>query len=375
MPDDLDFDDPRPPTEEEWGTPLVEPRSAPELERRFRRRVGMVSGAVPYVTPHPWLYRPFLFLSDPTLSHIDEEFASALSFIIARDNSCRFCYSTFRTLLRLSNFSADDLEDLETHFSAQGFSRGEEWGLRLAVRLSRCAGVAEAIDRLQALGYSDAAIREMAGISVLNLAANRIGTLLSIPVSTFEEMADRWYLEVWRRVALPLLRLPRVGRDGQAPLQDGAVEGPLSPWVAQLRGTPVGTVLRGFVDQWLHEDRPLTRPTKLLLLGVVARGVAAEDLERHVQLLLTEEVGLDTESIAAALDHLGGPAVSDRAESLLQLARASIRYDFGPIKRVAYDCTQGLGRRATLEAIASVSLANALARLETLQTLSDSAAD
>jgi hypothetical protein len=103
--------------------------------------------------------------------------------------------------------------------------------------------------------------------------------------------------------------------------------------------------------------------------------VAAEDLERHVQLLLTEEVGLDTESIAAALDHLGGPAVSDRAESLLQLARASIRYDFGPIKRVAYDCTQGLGRRATLEAIASVSLANALARLETLQTLSDSAAD
>ncbi|MEF8940585.1 MAG: hypothetical protein V5A22_12115 [Salinivenus sp.] len=32
MPDDRSFDDPRPPTEEEWGTPLVEPRSAPTLE-------------------------------------------------------------------------------------------------------------------------------------------------------------------------------------------------------------------------------------------------------------------------------------------------------------------------------------------------------
>ena len=33
---DLDFDVPRPPTEDEWGTPLVEPRSSPNLERQFR---------------------------------------------------------------------------------------------------------------------------------------------------------------------------------------------------------------------------------------------------------------------------------------------------------------------------------------------------
>jgi hypothetical protein len=33
---DLDFDVPRPPTEDEWGTPLVEPKSSPNLERQFR---------------------------------------------------------------------------------------------------------------------------------------------------------------------------------------------------------------------------------------------------------------------------------------------------------------------------------------------------
>lgn len=366
MPDDLAFDDPRPPTEEEWGTPLVEPKEAPEMEQKFRRRIGMVSGAVPYVVPHPWLYQPFLFLSDPSLAALDEDLVSALSFIIARDNSCRFCYSTFRTLLRLSNFSPQDLEDLETHFSAQGFDRGEEWALRLAVRLSRCEGVPEALDRLFEIGYSATAVREIAGVSVLNLAANRIGTMLSIPVGAFEELADRWYLRPWRSVAIPLLQLSREWRNGQDVLRADDAHGPLADWVTPLSGTPVGRLVQKFVDEWLDEDRPLSVQTKLLMLGIVARGVAADDLEVHLQARLDNQNGLSAEAFDSALDHLGGAAVDDRVEPLLRLARASIRYDFGPIKRVARTCTQHLDRAGTLEAIASVSLANAIARLETI---------
>lgn len=369
MPDDLTFDDPRPPTEEEWGTPLVEPQSAPSIERQFRRRVGMVSGAVPYVAPHPWLYRSFLFLSDPALAHLKRDYAAALSFIIARDNSCRFCYSAFRTLLRLSQFSPDDLDDLEAHFAAQDFSRREEWGLRFAVRLSRCSGEAEALGRLQELGYSTTAIREMAGLSVLNLAANRVGTMLSIPVGDFEAMGDRWYLRPWRGVAIPLLRLSKLWRNGTNVLRDGEADGLLADWVHQLRGTPVGSVVRALVEQWLDEDRPLSIQAKLLMLAVVARGVAAERLEAHLRAWLVEQGNLSPDAFDEAVDHLGGTAVEDHVEPFLRLARASIRYDFGPIKRMARECTQGLGRAGTLEAIASVSLANAVARLETLREL------
>jgi len=369
MPDDLAFDDSRPPTEEEWGTPLVEPRSAPDIEQRFRRRIGMVSGAVPYVAPHPWLYRPFLFLSDPRLTSIDADFASALSFIVARDNSCRFCYSTFRTLLRLSHFSPADLNDLETHFAAQSFDRMEEWGLRLAVRLSRCQGVPDALDRLRALDYSATAIREMAGISVLNLAANRIGTMLSIPVSAFENMADQWYFRPWRDVALPLLRLTRTWANGPEGLREDEARGPLAEWVRQLRGTPVGAVMQDLVGRWLDEARPLSIRSKLLMLAVVARGVAADRLEAHLRARLTEQFGLSADGFDEAVNHLGGPAVEEREAPLLRMARASIRYDFGPIKRVAWECTQALDRPGTLEAVASVSLANAIARLETLRAI------
>jgi alkylhydroperoxidase family enzyme len=372
MPDDTTFDDPRPPTEEEWGTPLVEPGSAPEVEQAFRRRMGMVSGAVPYVVPHPWLYRPFLFLADPALTDLDAGLAAAISFIVARDNSCRFCYSTFRTQLRLSNYSPDDLRKLETHFSAQGFSDREEWGLRLAVRLSRCDRVAPALDALRERGVRTTAIREIAGIAMLNLIANRVGTTLSIPVSTFEGMADEWYLRPWRTLATPLLRLTRQWTaNGWHPLPPDASAGLLAPWLRGLRGTPVGTVLTHFTDQWLAADRPLSVRTKLLMLAVVARGTAAADLEAHLKAHLDDEHDVGPDAFEAAVDHLGGAAVDDEVEPLLRFARASIRYDFGPIKRIAHDCTRGRDRAATLEAVASISLANALARLELLRPLDD----
>lgn len=370
MHDDTTFDDPRPPTEDEWGTPLVEPRSAPDVERRFRRRSGMVSGAVPYVVPHSWLYRPFLFLATPSLIALDTDFVSALSFIIARDNSCRFCYSTFRTLLRLSNYTPADLQDLEAHFSMQDFSDRKEWGLRFAVRLSRCGGVGSALDRLVSVGYSDLAIREMAGISVLNLVANRVGTILSIPVSSLESMADRWYLRPWRAVVLPLLQAVRSWRNGRArPVLDARPEGALARWTRTLAGTSVGALLHEMVGEWLNADRRFSHRSKLLMLAVVAHGTGTTELEAHLQSRLAETYGCSPDAFDAAVDHFGGPAVDDDLAPLLRLARASIRYDFGPIKRTAWTCTEGLDRAGTLEAIASIGLANALVRLEPLFAL------
>jgi len=371
MPDDRSFDDPRPPTEEEWGTPLVEPRSAPTLEKQFRRRIGMVSGAVPYVAPHPWLYRPFLFLSDPALSALSEDVAASISFIIARDNSCRFCYSTFRTLLRLSNYSASEIQDLETHFSAQGFDETEEWGLRLAVRLSRCEHVPQALDRLRGLGYSPTALRETAGISVLNVAANRIGTTLSIPLGRFEDMGEKWYFRSWRLLTRSLLTLTGPERNGMPAVPDAGAEGLLGPWVGILEDTPVGTLLGHLAEQWLSDDRALSRRTKLLMLAVVARGIPAPELEGTVQTALREHHDVSGAAFEAAVDHLGGAAVDAAVEPRLRLARASIRYDFGPIKRIARNCTRDLDRAGTLEAIASIGLANAVARLELLFPLAE----
>lgn len=371
MPDDTRFDDPRPPTEDEWGMPLVAPQSDPEIERAFRRRMGMVSGAVPYVVPHPWLYRPFLYLAAPTLVAIDDDYTAALSFIIARDNSCRFCYSTFRTLLRLANYSASDLKDLEAHFSMRDVCEREEWGLRLAVRLSRGKDVPEAVAQLQERGASSTLIREVAGISVLNLMSNRIGTTLSIPVNTFEEMADQWYLGPWRQVAVPLLRWAEYLRMGPEPLLEEAEEGLLGRWLCVLRGTPVGQVIQEMTAHWLTPDRPFSIRTKLLMLAVVARGLSATEMETHLQTHLETQHDLSPTEFETAVDHLGGSTVSETEQRLLQLARASIRYDFGPIKRIARECTADLGRAGTLEAIGSISIANALARLEMLLPLEE----
>ncbi|PSQ95240.1 MAG: hypothetical protein BRD55_12050 [Bacteroidetes bacterium SW_9_63_38] len=80
---------------------------------------------------------------------------------------------------------------------------------------------------------------------------------------------------------------------------------------------------------------------------------------------------LSADAFEAAVDHFGGPAGEEHVEPLLQFARASIRYDFGPIKRTARSCTEHLDRSGTLEAVASISIASALARLEQLFVLDD----
>jgi len=326
--------------------------------------------AVPYVAPHPWLYRPFLFLAAPALTVIDETFSTSLSFIIARDNSCRFCYSTFRTLLRLSGHSPSDLEELEAHFSMQDFGEKEEWGLRLAVRLSRCTNVPGAIQHLRSIGVAAPAIREIAGVSVFNLVTNRIGTTLSIPISRAEEV-EGGIRRFWQTTVASLRRWVGTWTGSTATPEWSAPEGRLAPWLRTLRDTPVGAVMQDVTEQWLDASRPLSIQTKLLILAVVAHGTGASTLEAHLRTRLCEEQQLSGDAFEAAVDHFGGPAVEDRVEPLLRLARASIRYDFGPIKRTAWTCTEGLDRAKTLEVIASISIANALARLEQLFVLDE----
>jgi hypothetical protein len=107
------------------------------------------------------------------------------------------------------------------------------------------------------------------------------------------------------------------------------------------------------------------------MIAVVARGIPAPELEATVQTALREQHDVSGAAFEAAVDHLGGAAVDAAVEPRLRLARASIRYDFGPIKRIARNCTRDLDRAGTLEAIASIGLANAVARLELLFPLAE----
>lgn len=360
-------------TAAEWPNAVVEPRSTPTVERRFRWRTGLVPTAVPYICPHPWAYRPFLFLMNPALEGIDRTLSSQICFVVSRDNACRFCYGSFRTALRVAGYSEAELDRLEHDLSMKGTGGADHEALHFALTVSRGRFQdGPSVETLSEAGYQPTAIREIVGITVLAGFVNRMGTMLAVPVNKQQEQfAEQWYFRVLRPVWSRLLSGWRYFQKPQAsPLGAGDCESPLSEWTTQLGGTHVGRVLQAVTTAWV-DDGALPLRTKLLMLAVVARGLDDDALSDRVKALLAEQCGLGAEEVEAAVNHLRGDGVRPKEEALLPLARASILYEAGRIQQTVRDQTVDLTRSEIIDAVATLGLSNALARLHALAPLNE----
>jgi len=355
--------------------PLVEPRSSEALSYKFWRRTGVRPEALPYVAPHPWLYRPFLFLLDPTLQSIDTEVMSAICFLVARDNACRFCFGNFWASLRMAGYSEADLDRLEGEMYLRDRSPAEQEALRTAVQVSR--GPLQGHDQapvalLVEEGLAPRTIREVVGAAALGTMVNRVSTMLGTPAERqMEEMTSSWYFDLIQPVVGPLLRGWQSLSTDTPPLHPNQVRGPLARWTGTLEGTSLGTVVQSLTDQWYHHTFALPLRTKLLTLAVVAKGLHCDELEATARVLLRERTSLSEEHIRRAVNHLGGEQTSASEAHLLQLARASIRFESTHIRRAARRFTRTLSRDETIDAVASIGLANALGRLRVLFQLDD----
>jgi len=360
------------PTTEDWNAPVVDPHSSPTLRHLFRRRTGLVPTVVPYINPHSWAYRPFLFLMRPEVLSIDRSLCSQICFVVARDNACRFCYGSFRAFLRVTGYSESELDRLEQELHLRDHTGADRNALQFAVEISQ--GRLDNGDRLRTLledGYSATAIREVAGIAVVTALANRVGTMLAVPVNTkAEHLTSQWYFDLLQPVVRSLLRgWQRVGAPPVAPLTAEEVDGPFAPWIRPLRGTCVGHVVHAITTRWTDEESALPLRTKLLMLAVVARGLGAEALEERARTLLSDRFGLSPDALTVAVKHLRGPAVEGPGAGLLHLARASTRYEASSIQRMVPEHTRELSRAETIDTVATLGVCNALARLRALAPL------
>jgi len=356
------------PDSEEWGETLVSPHDSPDLTRRFRRHTGSVPGIVPYLAPHDWLYRPFLFLSSPTLLTIDPELVSTIGFVVARDNACRFCFDTFWSFLRVAGYSTSSLDRLEGALYLDNRRAGDRTALRFAVDVSRGRfGEERALSELRDAGYSPIAVREITGAAVLATLMNRASTMLASPLNvSMGEMTTSWYFDLVQPLVQSLLTGWHRLAPSEPTLPTEEVGGPLPAWTGRLRETPIGHFVQSVAWRWLDTESALDLHVKLLILAVVARGLNCTGMEQDVYRLLQERCGVAPAEARETVDHLRGSAVDARGAVLLDLARASIRYDARTFQRVTRKRTEGLSRDQTIDAVASVSLSNALCRLAVL---------
>ena len=342
----------------------IEPRPDPELEREARKKLGIVSPALPYYTSVPWVARFTMFnRNDAVLVHTGLELNDLIFLAVSQDNSCHFCYSAQRSFLRLLGYPEDRIQRLEQDFFTGELEDHERRSIDFAKRISRANPLPSHADLklLREAGFAEEELKELSFMAAYAVCANRVTTFPALPLELIEGFTNRW----WVRLLGPLLgRLLRTQRKSGVRefLSPEHKTGPYSYLVVALDGLPVAGVLRELVDAaWT--SRVLAPRTKALVFAIVARGVGSLRAEREAIRLLAEQ-GLAGDQIEVILSHLSSPLLDPAENAMLPLARESIRYDHTQIQRQALEVSKKLTQEQFVELIGVIGLANMLCRLE-----------
>ena len=296
------------------------------------------------------------------LAHLDPDLADLIFLAVSQDNSCRYCYATQRAQLRILGFDEQKIRAIEQASHSAQFDPSERLALDYARRISRANPAPSASDE-QALidaGYSIEMLREATFAATSAVVANRLTTLLAIPLAPVEGIADRFSTRLLRPLIARLIRSrDKPGRP--EPLADDLKTGPFAYVGCALDGLPVATLqCRTLAAAW--ESPILTRRAKALVFAVVARGLGSERMEREATEILAAN-GLDEARTMDVLAHLGSPELDPLESAIVPFARETIRYRPEDIQRRTREMQALLSDEELLELVGIVSLANAAGRL------------
>ena len=345
----------------EWGECLLQPVEDSEVLREVARSQGFVPHYVRLFAPCPWLARTIAgagFRQDQ-LVHTDLALADLVFLAVSQDNSCRYCYSSQRAVLRILGFEDERIERLEQASSTAEANPRDRLALDFARRLSRANPPPSAAERdaLRHAGYGDDAIQELAYVAACTVMSNRLTTLPALPMESARH--DRhWYVRLLRPFVARRLRSRR-GRPERLPPE--LQTGPYAYVAREFDGLPAGRVL-GEMLQQAFESPILSQRAKGLIFAVVARGLSSERAEGEAKRLL-EPLGLDKGDVEEILAHLASPKLDSVEAAVVPFARETIRYRPADIQRRAGKLREGLSVEQFLEVVGVLSLANAVCRL------------
>jgi alkylhydroperoxidase family enzyme len=346
-----------------WVACLFEPHQDSALESYARRKWGIPSPATRYFAPVPWLARALVDLHAELglLMHLEQNVADLVTLVVSQENSCRFCYAAVRALLWAGGMSTARVQRVEEDLrrmdlpsqtiAALAFGRGQS---RTG---PQAAGAAR--EALLAAGLGADELREIAYVVASTDFSNRAHTIAAIPSRPLERLPD----QVHMRLIRPLLNrvLKSHCSRGQATPLNHTPSGPYARLVKAYEGSPIAPALgRTLEEMWASPH--LTRRCKLLMLAVVARGLACE-VCAPVLVEALEREGLAHSAVVQALVHLDAPELDPIERLLVPFARETIWYEPARVQRRARGLRDRLTDSQLLEAIGVAALANGLCRM------------
>ena len=345
-----------------WDQCMLEPAPNRQAEAALRRELGTAPGWVRYYLSSPWLPRAAVQLSvyNKLLLHLDFATLDLLELVVSRENACRYCYSVTRMQLRVLGMSEERMQALEQRLASADVEPKAAAAVLFARRMTRATPLvtSQDLEPLRAAGYSDAEICEIAFTVATIAFFNRIATIPALPPHSWEQLADRWFMQLSRPLAARMFRGLR--KRGQ-PVAFQPPGGPFSKMMLHFEGSPIVPVLAGALDE-MWASPVLSRQCKALMFCVISHGLGCERSRAEIAGML-EADGLKSEDAEKIISHLGGPGMDPLDNALLAFARDTIWYEPMQLQRRARELRNQLSAAQFVEAIGVVSMANALCRL------------
>ncbi len=349
----------------EWcDVPLVPPIPDPRWEAEFMRRFGRPTNFLPFLTPVRWMFLADEVLESRVTPNLSPDLEKLISLVVAMDNSCRYCYGAYRSVLKIMGYSERLIRKMEESLAVDELMPQEKIVLEFARKVTRSAPRVSAVDlkELSEAGFSQIQIAEIAYIVGNNAIGNRVATLLALPPAEVEKLESSWV----RKFLKPMIR--RKFRDSMSKVEvfepDGPYRGPGSRIVEALSESPAGGALAMVLSEaW--KSHVTSRRVKALIFAVVAKGLLCPTCEAEAAALFRKE-GWTDEEIAHLLSNLTSDRLDTFELKVLRFARETVRYQTRRIQTLAREFAKGLEREVVIEVIGLVSLANGLARMSSV---------
>jgi AhpD family alkylhydroperoxidase len=349
-----------------WESCLIEPHRDRALESYARRKQGIPNPAISYFAPVPWLARGLVDLHPEhgLLMQLDHTVMDLVALVVSQENSCRFCYAAVRVLLWGQGMSISRIQRVEQDLTRADLPARTVAAITFGRSQSRSgpASAGAAREALYRAGFGADELKEIAFVVACVDFSNRAHTIPAIPTRPIERIPDQLHMRLLRPLMNRILQRHRY-RGRVTPL-DRVPSYPYVRLVKAYEGSPIAPAL-GQVLEEMWASPHLTRRCKLLMLAVVARGLACEVCAREVSEALQAE-GLTESTIAQVLTHLDAPELDPVERLLVPFARETIWFEPAPMQRRARALRDRLTGPQVLEAIGVAALANGLCRMSAM---------
>ena len=348
-----------------WEPCLIEPRRDRALEAYARRKQG-IAQPITYFASVPWMARALIDLHPEygLLMHLDHAVADLVVLVVSQENSCRFCYAGVRALLWAQGMSRARIQRMEQDLARADLPPRTMAAVAFGRSQSRSgpSGAPAAREALRSAGFGTDEMKEIAFATASTDFSNRAHTIPAIPARPIELIPDQLHMRLLRPLLGRIIKRHRYR--GEPTALERVPSYPYGRLVKAYAGSPIASTLaRTLEEMWASPH--LARRCKLLILAVVARGLACEACALDVAEALREE-GLKEAALTRILNHLDAPELDAVERLLVPFARETIWFEPALIQRRARALRDHLTDAQLLEAIGVAALANGLCRMSAM---------